>query len=413
MIPTRPFVLGGVTFDGRARPDRSFSDADAAAHAVADALLGRGGPRRHRSAFSRHRRRSGKTPTRSCCCAPSRCGPGRGLRDRQRRLHCDHRRRRSWRRSGTRWRRTSATAIDVPVTVKATRPEALGALGRGEGLACLAVALIVARSRLMPRPPAAEGPGPVPGGPAVAARSRRRRDAAARRRARPRRPDRRRSQCRARVAAAGRRPVREIFFADGIDPAPILEDIASLAAKRRRADPHVSRVRASSSMAETEAPQGVVARAARAARGRSRRPAPTRPGVRRRSWSRSTGSPTPTTSAPSSARAESAGATGIVSDPPSCRPRHADGHQDGRGGDRAHADRRGARSAGGAPGAAEPGRVDGRPRRRRHHRQCSTCRSADGPSVWSSGAKDPDCPAWSVSGASSSWASRGSGKLSR
>ncbi|HVT77091.1 MAG TPA: 2-C-methyl-D-erythritol 2,4-cyclodiphosphate synthase, partial [Acidimicrobiales bacterium] len=40
--PQRPFVLGGVTFDG-APGLVGHSDADAAAHAIADALLGAAG----------------------------------------------------------------------------------------------------------------------------------------------------------------------------------------------------------------------------------------------------------------------------------------------------------------------------------------------------------------------------------
>ena len=37
-----------------------------------------------------------------------------------------------------------AEALGGPVNVKATRPEALGALGRGEGVACAAVVLLTA-----------------------------------------------------------------------------------------------------------------------------------------------------------------------------------------------------------------------------------------------------------------------------
>jgi 2-C-methyl-D-erythritol 2,4-cyclodiphosphate synthase len=35
-----------------------------------------------------------------------------------------------------------SSAVGAAVTVKATRPERLGALGRGEGVGCLAVALV-------------------------------------------------------------------------------------------------------------------------------------------------------------------------------------------------------------------------------------------------------------------------------
>lgn len=60
---------------------------------------------------------------------------------------------------------------------------------------------------------------------------------------------------------AGRRPTREVFFADGIDPAPILDEIASLAARAGVPIRTVPRSKIDH-MAETEAPQGVVARAA-------------------------------------------------------------------------------------------------------------------------------------------------------
>ena len=60
---------------------------------------------------------------------------------------------------------------------------------------------------------------------------------------------------------AGRRPVREVFFADGLDGAPILEEIASLAARAGVPIRTVPRAKIDH-LAETEAPQGVVARAA-------------------------------------------------------------------------------------------------------------------------------------------------------
>jgi len=40
--------------------------------------------------------------------------------------------------------RCLAETIDAPVSVKATRAEGLGALGRGEGIACVAVVLVAA-----------------------------------------------------------------------------------------------------------------------------------------------------------------------------------------------------------------------------------------------------------------------------
>ncbi|MEY2397995.1 MAG: rRNA (guanosine2251-2-O)-methyltransferase [Actinomycetota bacterium] len=63
------------------------------------------------------------------------------------------------------------------------------------------------------------------------------------------------------LLAAGRRPVRELFFAEGIDAAPVLEEIASLAARAGVPIRTVPRSKIDH-LAETEAPQGVVARAA-------------------------------------------------------------------------------------------------------------------------------------------------------
>lgn len=138
--PARQFVLGGVTFDG-ARGLVGHSDADAAAHAVADALLGAAGlgdigqhfpdtdvqwkgadslmllreiAMRVRAAGFEIGNVDCTVITEGPKLAPARKEMEHNLTD----------------------------AIDAPVTVKATRAEALGALGRGEGLACLAVAIV-------------------------------------------------------------------------------------------------------------------------------------------------------------------------------------------------------------------------------------------------------------------------------
>jgi len=139
--PSRPFVLGGVVFEGE-RGLTGHSDADAAAHAVADALLGAAGlgdigqhfpdtdPQWQgadslvllREIAMRVRAEGFEIGNVDCTVvteapklAPMRAQMQQNLTE----------------------------AIDAPVTVKATRPEALGALGRGEGLACLAVAIVV------------------------------------------------------------------------------------------------------------------------------------------------------------------------------------------------------------------------------------------------------------------------------
>ncbi len=138
--PDRPLVLGGVTFDGAAGL-AGHSDADVIAHAVTDALLGAAGLGDIGQHFpdtdpalagadsiellrqaSRAVRAAGWAPGNVDCTVvldTPRLAPRRD--ELQRRL---------------------SDAVGAPVTVKGKRPEGLGALGRGEGIACFAVALV-------------------------------------------------------------------------------------------------------------------------------------------------------------------------------------------------------------------------------------------------------------------------------
>ena len=140
--PTRPLVLGGVHFEG-ARGLHGHSDADAIAHAVTDALLGAAGlgdigehfpdtdPRwnganslmmlRHAAALVRDAGwRIGNVDC-SVVCETPKLAPRRA--EMQERL---------------------SDAVGAPITVKGRRAEGLGALGRQEGIACWATAVIVA-----------------------------------------------------------------------------------------------------------------------------------------------------------------------------------------------------------------------------------------------------------------------------
>jgi 2-C-methyl-D-erythritol 2,4-cyclodiphosphate synthase len=138
--PDRPFVLGGVHF-----PDRpglvGHSDADAVAHAAADALLGAAGLGDIGEHFpdtdpawagadsvgllaeaTRRVREAGWVPSNIDCTVVAdepKLAPHR--KDMQARL---------------------SAAVGAPVSVKGRRSEGLGAVGRGEGLLCWAVALV-------------------------------------------------------------------------------------------------------------------------------------------------------------------------------------------------------------------------------------------------------------------------------
>jgi 2-C-methyl-D-erythritol 2,4-cyclodiphosphate synthase len=138
--PARPLVLGGVVIPGE-RGLAGHSDADVVAHAVADALLGAAGlgdigahfpdtdPRwagadsltllAHVAGLVRAEGWSiGNVDTTVVLEAP-RLAPYKAAMEER-----------------------LAGVVGAPVSVKAKRAEGLGALGRGEGVACLAVALL-------------------------------------------------------------------------------------------------------------------------------------------------------------------------------------------------------------------------------------------------------------------------------
>ena len=141
--PTRALVLGGVTIAG-ARGLVGHSDADVIAHACAEALLGAAGMgdlgtwfpdddptysgadsvQLLRTVASELRSRGWSAINIDCSvvCEAPKLAPHRN--EMQRRL---------------------SDAVDAPVSVKGRRAEGMGALGRREGIACWAVALITRR----------------------------------------------------------------------------------------------------------------------------------------------------------------------------------------------------------------------------------------------------------------------------
>lgn len=134
-------VLGGVRFDGEPAL-RGHSDADVVAHAVTDALLGAAGlgdigehfpdtdPRwagADSLALLRH-------------AAALVAAEGWAVADVDTAVVLDQPKLAPRRAE---MQEALSAAAGGPVRVKAKRPEGLGALGRGEGIACWAVALLV------------------------------------------------------------------------------------------------------------------------------------------------------------------------------------------------------------------------------------------------------------------------------
>jgi 2-C-methyl-D-erythritol 2,4-cyclodiphosphate synthase len=138
--PTRRLVLGGVTFDGE-RGLHGHSDADVVSHCVTEALLGAAGlgdigthfpdtDPQWKGANSIELLRRAVALVRGAGWEPGNVDCSVVLNEprlvprRQEMEDC------------------LSSAVGAPVTVKGRRPEGLGALGRNEGIACWAVAVV-------------------------------------------------------------------------------------------------------------------------------------------------------------------------------------------------------------------------------------------------------------------------------
>jgi len=139
--PARRLVLGGVVFDGPGLA--GHSDADVVAHAVADALLGAAGLGDLGEHFPDTDPAWAGADSLQLLTRVVEAVAATGWRPAnvdcavvlERPRLAPHRREMEQRLSD---------AVGTPVSVKAGRAEGLGALGRGEGVACWAVALVEA-----------------------------------------------------------------------------------------------------------------------------------------------------------------------------------------------------------------------------------------------------------------------------
>lgn len=162
--PGRPLVLGGVRFDDE--PGLAgHSDADVVAHAVIDALLGAAGLGDIGQRFP------DSDPTLagadSLMLLRRAVGEVRAAGWVPLNVDCTvvlERPKLAPRRPEMEAR--LGEALGAPVSVKASRAEGLGALGRREGVACLAVGLLAGTVAGRPSGPAADRPaGPAMGDP--------------------------------------------------------------------------------------------------------------------------------------------------------------------------------------------------------------------------------------------------------
>jgi len=138
--PDRRLVLGGVEFVGE-RGLVGHSDADVLAHACADALLGAAGLGDIGTHFPDTDPRWAGADSIGLLIEAARLVRGAGWQPGNVDLAVVCERPRLAPRRAEMERRLS-DAIGAPVTVKGNRAEGLGALGRAEGIACWAVAVV-------------------------------------------------------------------------------------------------------------------------------------------------------------------------------------------------------------------------------------------------------------------------------
>ena len=128
-------IIGGVEIEFDRGLD-GHSDADVLAHAITDAILGAAGAGDIGAHFPRPTS-AGATPTRSSCSPPSSPASTGGSVNVDATVICE--------RPPIGPHRTAiegrlSEAVGAPVSVKATTNEGLGAIGREEGIAAIAVA---------------------------------------------------------------------------------------------------------------------------------------------------------------------------------------------------------------------------------------------------------------------------------
>jgi 2-C-methyl-D-erythritol 2,4-cyclodiphosphate synthase len=140
--PARPLVLGGVTVDGS--PGLAgHSDADALAHACADAVLGAAGLGDLGDHFPDTDPQWSGADSLTLLAEVVRLAAEAGWRV----VNLDATIIAEQPKVGPLRPQMAdrlTAVVGAPVSVKATTPEGLGAIGRGEGIACLAVALLEA-----------------------------------------------------------------------------------------------------------------------------------------------------------------------------------------------------------------------------------------------------------------------------